>query len=197
MLRAPAATCRSHHGPCQPHHDDLLQDVRQLAGRGRHGQTVGACQLRCGSGRRNHRPSTLLLTRSTRPAAVAAGLPFSFSDNLSDFGRGRPVIFIDSNTAQSIEHIRLQDELLCDGLTLNAGDACLFSCTSLLCAAGDNQAAHGNAGGDQLRGRSHDWMKLSSVASALSTSSSASCTTRTAAASTTIPTTTASSTRQP
>ena len=46
-----------------------------------------------------------------------------------DVIQGKPVIFIDVKTVLTDQSEKFQDKLLCDGLTMNAGDACTFSCT--------------------------------------------------------------------
>ena len=56
---------------------------------------------------------------------------FTTPDGKPKYGRaqGKPVIYIDVKTVLTDQSDKFQDKLLCDGLTMNAGDACVFSCT--------------------------------------------------------------------
>jgi DNA repair photolyase len=56
---------------------------------------------------------------------------FMTADGKPKYGRikNKPVIFIDVKTVLNDESEKFHDKLLCDGLVLNAGDACVFSCT--------------------------------------------------------------------
>jgi DNA repair photolyase len=55
---------------------------------------------------------------------------FKTPDGKPKYGmsNGKPVIFIDVKNVLSDESAKFHDKLLCDGLTMNAGDACVFSC---------------------------------------------------------------------
>ena len=56
---------------------------------------------------------------------------FTTADGKPKYGRikDKPVIFIDVKTVLNDHSEKFHDKLLCDGLVLNAGDACVFSCT--------------------------------------------------------------------
>ena len=62
-------------------------------------------------------------------ATLLAG--FTTPDGKPKYGmiQGKPVIVIHVKTVLTVESGKFQDKLLCDGLTLNAGDACVFTCT--------------------------------------------------------------------
>jgi DNA repair photolyase len=67
----------------------------------------------------------------TQPELAAILAQFKTADGKSKYAmiQGKPVIFIDVKTVLTVESEKFQDKLLCDGLTMNAGDACVFSCT--------------------------------------------------------------------
>jgi DNA repair photolyase len=72
-----------------------------------------------------------LLSTSRLPELATLLARFKTPDGKPKFGmiQGKPVIFIDVKTVLNVESGKFHDKLLCDGLTLNAGDACVFSCT--------------------------------------------------------------------
>ena len=67
----------------------------------------------------------------TRPILATLLARFKTPDGKLKYGmiQGKPVIFIDVKSVLNDESGKFQDKLLCDGLTMNAGDACVFSCT--------------------------------------------------------------------
>jgi DNA repair photolyase len=67
----------------------------------------------------------------TQPGLATLLACFTTPDGKPKYGiiAGKPVIFIDVKTVLTVESEKFQDKLLCDGLTMNAGDACVFSCT--------------------------------------------------------------------
>jgi DNA repair photolyase len=66
----------------------------------------------------------------TRPS-LASLASFKTPDGKPKYSiiSGKPVIFIDVKSVLNDESDKFHDKLLCDGLTMNAGDTCVFSCT--------------------------------------------------------------------
>jgi DNA repair photolyase len=67
----------------------------------------------------------------TRPSLATLLANFKTPDGKPKYGMiaGKPVIFIDVKTVLNDESEKFHDKLLCDGLTMNAGDLCVFTCT--------------------------------------------------------------------
>lgn len=76
-------------------------------------------------------PAESDISEVTHPGLATLLACFTTPDGKPKYGiiAGKPVIFIDVKTVLTVESEKFQDKLLCDGLTMNAGDACVFSCT--------------------------------------------------------------------
>lgn len=53
----------------------------------------------------------------------------SCSSTCSATMAGKPVLYRDAKTVLTFESHGFQEKGLCDGITLNPGDACVFRCT--------------------------------------------------------------------
>ena len=76
-------------------------------------------------------PANNTHSENTNQRLASLLAPFKTPDGKPKYNiiAGKPVIFVDVKTVLTDKSEKFHDKLLCDGLTMNAGDACVFSCT--------------------------------------------------------------------
>ena len=112
-----------------PDPEDINAANNTPTGNGFQAASTAPVQVALGAGK----PAEPVVSDSelTRPILATLLARFKTPDGKPKYGmiQGKPVIFIDVKSVLNDESGKFQDKLLCDGLTMNAGDACVFSCT--------------------------------------------------------------------